>query len=112
MLIANSVGLSMIERRREIGVLKAVGYSTRHVLQTTLLEHALLGLVAGVLGIIAVQTTFVVLTAMEEALALIRLGVVPAIVIVLVATLITVASALAVAWGPTHVRPMVVLRDE
>lgn len=111
-LIANSVGLSMIERRREIGVLKAVGYGTRHVLSITLLEHALLGLLAGVSGILAVQATFVVLTAMEEALSMITLGAVPALAIVLVATLLTIASALAVAWGPTHVRPMVVLRDE
>ncbi|MBN1564072.1 MAG: FtsX-like permease family protein, partial [Anaerolineae bacterium] len=31
-LIANAVGLAMIERRREIGVMKAVGYTSRHVL--------------------------------------------------------------------------------
>ncbi|WP_162909667.1 ABC transporter permease [Aggregatilinea lenta] len=110
-LIANSVGLSMIERRREIGVFKAVGYSSNHVLRAFLLEHTLMGLLASLLGVAAVEIAFRALH-MAESRVDIVLDPLPALIIVLVATGIAVVSALAVAWGPTRVRPLVVLRDE
>ena len=109
-LIANSVGLSMIERRREIGVFKAVGYSSNHVLRAFLLEHTLLGVLASGLGMLAVEIAARILNEAEG--FDISLEPLPALAIILIATLIAVVSALIVAWGPTRVRPLVVLRDE
>ncbi|HML21427.1 MAG TPA: FtsX-like permease family protein [Aggregatilinea sp.] len=109
-LIANSVGLSMIERRREIGVFKAVGYSSNHVLRAFLLEHTLLGVLASGLGMLAVEIAARILDGAEG--VDISLDPLPALAIMGIATGIAVASALAVAWRPTRVRPLVVLRDE
>ena len=108
-LIANAVGLAMIERRREIGVMKAVGYSSRHVLTTLVLEHAQLGLLAGLLGTIAVAIGCYALRAADIVVALEML---PGLAIILVCMGLAVFSVISVAWQPTRIPPLVVLRDE
>ena len=49
--IANSMFTSVLEKTREIGILKALGASNEEVLRIFLIESALFGLVGGVLGI-------------------------------------------------------------
>ena len=51
--IMTTMFTSVTERVREIGVLKAVGFKTKHILGLFLTEAALIGLIGGVLGIIA-----------------------------------------------------------
>jgi len=48
----NTLTLSVLERRREIGVLRAMGSSRRFTLQMVLAEAAGIGLVGGVLGLL------------------------------------------------------------
>jgi putative ABC transport system permease protein len=110
-LIANSVGLAMYERRREMGILKAVGFSSRDVLGTLLLEHGLLGFLAGILGIIAVAVAIAAIN-MAEAHAGLSFEIVPGLIVVALSTLLAVASAALVAWQPVRLRPLIVLRDE
>src|SRR5690606_24877946 len=50
-VIANSVALSMMERRREIAIMKAVGLKRRRVLNMLLLENGLMGLIGGFIGV-------------------------------------------------------------
>ncbi len=49
--MANTVSLQTLERRRQIGVLKAVGLKGRRVLWIMLLENTLIGLLGGLIGI-------------------------------------------------------------
>jgi predicted lysophospholipase L1 biosynthesis ABC-type transport system permease subunit len=49
--MANTVSLQTLERRRQIGVLKAVGLKGRRVLWIMLLENTLVGLLGGLIGI-------------------------------------------------------------
>jgi putative ABC transport system permease protein len=51
--IMNIMIVSLIERTREIGILKALGMKKRTVLLIFLTESAIIGLIGGVLGIIA-----------------------------------------------------------
>ena len=48
----NTLTLSVLERRREIGVLRAMGSSRRFTLQMVLAEAAAIGVVGGVLGLL------------------------------------------------------------
>ncbi|MHB0977197.1 MAG: ABC transporter permease [Candidatus Aquicultorales bacterium] len=50
LVVFANVLTSVRERRREIGIFRAVGYRKRHVLMIILSESAIVGLVAGVLG--------------------------------------------------------------
>jgi putative ABC transport system permease protein len=50
--ILNVMLMSTVERREEIGVLRAVGYQKRDVLKVMLTEATLLGVVGGVIGVI------------------------------------------------------------
>ena len=50
--IANTLTMNVIERKREIGVLRAVGMSRFQVLRMILAEAAIIGAIGGVLGVI------------------------------------------------------------
>jgi len=50
-IMANTVALATLERRRQIGILKAVGLKGRRVLRVMLLENTLVSLLGGVLGV-------------------------------------------------------------
>jgi ABC-type antimicrobial peptide transport system permease subunit len=110
-IIANAVALAMLERRREIGIMKSVGYESRSVLSQVLFENALLGGLGGLsaIALVALATTLLGKVAFKTNLD------VPAplsiAIIVASAVLAAVVSAL-VAWGPTRVRPLEVLRYE
>ncbi|MFH1107275.1 MAG: ABC transporter permease [Candidatus Micrarchaeota archaeon] len=48
--VANAMFTSVLERTREIGVLKAIGASDNAILEIFLLESGLIGLIGGILG--------------------------------------------------------------
>jgi ABC-type antimicrobial peptide transport system permease subunit len=50
-IMANSVSLATLERRRQIGVLKAIGLKRSRVLWVMLLENTVIGLLGSLLGI-------------------------------------------------------------
>lgn len=50
-VIANSVALSTMERRREISIMKAIGLQRERVLGMLLLENALMGFIGGLIGV-------------------------------------------------------------
>ncbi|MFD4366662.1 ABC transporter permease [Rhodococcus sp. NPDC058521] len=49
--LLNTLMLSVLERRRELGVLRAIGSSRRFALRTVLAEAAAIGLVGGAIGV-------------------------------------------------------------
>ena len=55
LLMANSVSLAMLDRRYEIGVLKAMGYARRHILLTLVVEYAMIALLACAAGLVLVR---------------------------------------------------------
>ena len=110
-LIANTAGLTVVERRREIGVFKAVGYTSGHVLRVLLSEYGFLGILAGLFGITG---TVAAITAINLAQPAAQLVVEPLILgaMLLFSIGIAVLSAAVVSWQPTRVRPLDVLRYE
>ncbi|CAA9561014.1 MAG: ABC transporter, fused permease protein [uncultured Thermomicrobiales bacterium] len=109
-IIANAVALAMLERRRELGILKSVGYTSGRVLSVVLIENGLIGGVGGLLGMLLVA----VATAVFARQANTVLDVSPVTTIGLIGLVAVVAMLVAafVAWGATRVRPLEVLRYE
>lgn len=110
-LIANAVALSLLERRRELGVFKAIGYSSRQVMGTVLMENALLGLLSGATGLLAVQAAIALVNTRFDG-ARLALGPAAAALLLATAVVLAVGSAALVAWRPLQRRPLAVLRDE
>jgi putative ABC transport system permease protein len=109
-LVANTVGLAMVERKREMGILKAVGYTRLHVLKTVLLEYGLLAVIAGVCAVVGVQIFMLGLALQFGGLLVLEIGTaLGGIGVGLVVTLLTATLA---AWRPLQVRPVVVLSRE
>ena len=110
-IIANAVALAMLERRREIGILKSVGHTSRSILATVLIENGLVGLLGSlvamllVVGAVTALSTFVFHT---------TLGIGPGLVSLIIAatSIVTMLVAMLVAWGAVRVRPLDVLRYE
>ncbi|HLX57703.1 MAG TPA: FtsX-like permease family protein [Ktedonobacteraceae bacterium] len=110
-IIANAVALAMLERRREMGILKSVGHTSRSILATVLIENGLVGLLGSlvamllVVGAVIALSTFVFHT---------TLGIGPGLVSLIIAAtcVVTMLVAMLVAWGAVRVRPLDVLRYE
>ncbi len=110
-LIANAVGLSMIERRREIGILKAIGFGQREVLVSLTSEYVLLGMLAGVFGLLGVRLAMELINRWQPKAEL-SLDLLQAAVILAVSPMIAGLSAWLVARKPSRERPLEVLRSE
>lgn len=112
LLVANAVGLAMINRRYEIGVLKAVGYTRGHILTTVVMEYSLIAVIATVTGLGAVKIFLVVLGLLNNlAGEILTIGWGLAWSIGLACVGLTLVTALIAAWNPTRVAPVVVLND-
>ena len=110
-LIANAAGLTVVERRREIGVFKAVGYTSSRVLRLLLSEYGFLGALAGIFGVVAVIVVVSLINAAEPAANMVVEPVITA-GMVLFSITIALVSAAGVSWQPARVRPLDVLRYE
>jgi putative ABC transport system permease protein len=110
-LIANAAGLTIVERRREIGVLKAVGYTSNHVLRVFVTEYGFLGGLAGIAGIVGVV---IAISLVNQSPSSPNLVIDPAILggMLLLSIGIALVSAIIVVFPPTRVRPLDVLRYE
>lgn len=112
-VIANSVALSMLERRREIAIMKAVGLQRRRVISMLLLENGIMGLIAGFIG---VGLSALILLAILVGLFQSNLGeAIPyqeALLLMLICVLISMVAALVSVWGASSEKPLNVLRYE
>ncbi len=109
-IIANAVALAMLERRRELGIMKSVGYTSSRVLSVVLIENGIIGGLGGLLGMLLVAVAvfafnqFAGLSIAVSITTTLGLIALVAVVAMLVATLVS--------WGATRVRPLEVLRYE
>jgi ABC-type antimicrobial peptide transport system permease subunit len=93
--MANTVALATLERRRQIGILKAVGLKGRRVLGVLLLENTLIGALGGLLGIGLSALGVAIMTWIGQGTAIpIPRDAVPTTILLLVASL-------AIAWTAT-----------
>lgn len=110
-IIANAVALAMLERRRELGILKAVGYTSGTVLSEVMLENGVIGVVGAFSAALLAAGAVALLG--NQAFNL-TLSMSPVIVVSLLGSsaLLAMLTAALVAWGAVRVRPLEVLRYE
>ncbi|HEX6542647.1 MAG TPA: FtsX-like permease family protein [Ktedonobacterales bacterium] len=110
-IIANTVALAMLERRRELGILKAVGHTSQSVLSEVMLENGIVGFTAALLALVVVVAAAATLG--KVAFNLTIAVPTPTVLGVVAATVsVCIAVAVVVAWRATRVRPVEVLRYE
>jgi ABC-type antimicrobial peptide transport system permease subunit len=110
-IIANAVALAMLERRRELGILKSVGYTSSTVLSEVLIENGVIGGLGAVLAMLLVTLAINLLNRFAFHS---NFGVNGLLVLVLIvgAALLAMITAALVAYGSVRVRPLEVLRYE
>ncbi len=112
--MANTVSLSTMERRRQIGILKAVGAGTGRVLGVMLLENTIVGLLGGAIGIglSALGVAIMTQLGIGEAIPIPRDAVPTAIALVIAAVGIAVVSTMLSAQVAVREKVIEVLRYE
>ena len=110
-IIANAVALAMLERRRELGILKSVGYTSATVLSEVLIENGIVGGVGAFIAMLLATGATILLGSLLFNLAL---SVSPFVALGLIGgtALLAMLTAALVAWGSVRVRPLEVLRYE
>jgi predicted lysophospholipase L1 biosynthesis ABC-type transport system permease subunit len=109
-IMANAVALAVIERRRQIGILKALGLQAGHVLGLLLLENGLVGLLGGLIGVGISVLLVVGSNAIGEAGATLPFG--GLLGLVGLAVSLALGATLLSAWGASREKPLNVLRYE
>ncbi len=110
-IIANTVAMTMMERRREIGIMKAIGAKRGMVLKELLTENAVVGLLGAGAGtaLAMVATVFV-----DQQILLISSGFDWVVIggLLAIGTGLAMAAAFITAWPASGEKPLSVLRYE
>jgi putative ABC transport system permease protein len=111
-LIATTVSLATMERRRQIGMLKAIGVGRWQVLGQLLLENGLVGITGGVISLLPTALILLAVPALSQ--GIVRLPVPGDLMLAMLAlsVLITLAATLMTAWSASQEKPLNVLRGE
>ncbi len=110
-IIANAVALAMLERRRELGILKSVGYTSRSILSEVLIENGMVGSLGALLAMLLVTLAMSLLSTFVFKTNFGVNGFV-AVGLIVGAGLLAMITSTLVAWGSVRVRPLEVLRYE
>ena len=112
--IANTMAMSVFERTREIGILRALGWKSWRILLLIQIEAAALGLSGGVLGILAGWGALRLLSTLPQTASIVSADF-PLLLLVEalgVAVLAGLLAGLAPAWRGAHLSPVEALRHD
>ncbi|MDB5074180.1 MAG: hypothetical protein JWO42_359, partial [Chloroflexi bacterium] len=110
-IIANTVALAVLERRREIGVMKALGARGGTVLRLLLLESGIVGLMGGAMGMAMAMVASLVL---DNLVLNIPSHFDPLVIggLVALAVVLALAASIISALPASREKPLIVLRYE
>jgi ABC-type antimicrobial peptide transport system permease subunit len=110
-VIANSVALTTMERRREIAIMKSVGLQRERVLLMILLENGILGFIGGLIGVgIGLLGLLIIMSTGSIPSSTIPFG--TAFILMMICVGVALVAALTSAWSASGEKPLNVLRYE
>lgn len=108
--------ISVLERTKEIGILRAIGASKRDISRVFNAETLIVGLTAGLLGVAVTLLLLipanVIIDSLLDAGALAYLGTIPAIILVLISVILTTIAGLIPSRLAAKKDPVIALRTE
>lgn len=112
--IANTMAMSVFERTKEIGVLRAIGWSRRRVMALILVEAAALGLAGGLVGLLLGWLALHILAALPQTASIVAssMSALTLLDAILMAVLVGVAAGAIPAWRGAQLSPVEALRHE
>ena len=112
--IANTMAMSVFERTREIGILRAIGWNRWSIMALIQIEAALLGMAGGIIGIAVGWGALHLLSSMPQTATIVSASLSP--VDLLQALGIALASGLLAgaypAWRGAHLSPVEAIRHD
>jgi putative ABC transport system permease protein len=110
--VMNTMLMSVAERTREFGILKAIGAETRDIMLLTLGEASLMGLLGGILGIIVGVGAVQIMNAWLATTRIVLFLITPRLLIIamLFALMIGALSGLYPAYRASKMSPMEALK--
>jgi ABC-type antimicrobial peptide transport system permease subunit len=109
-IIANTVSLAVLERRRQIGIMKAIGLHSSQVLGLLMLEGGMVGLLGGVIGTGIGVGMILFMGVVSESPG--SFPVLTLIGLIALSAGIALAATLLTAWEASREKPLIVLRYE
>jgi ABC-type antimicrobial peptide transport system permease subunit len=111
-LIATTVSLATMERRRQIAVLKAVGVSRWQALRQLLLENGIVGFVGGILSLLPTVLILLSVPALTQGLVTLPTPMDLILLMLALSVGITLFATILTAWSAASEKPLNVLRAE
>jgi len=110
--VMNTMIMSIMERRREIGIMKAIGATRKFILSQIITESIIIALIGGIIGVLLGSTGSFGLRTFSQGLASAR--VTPGLIIGSLgfAMLLGVIGGLYPAWKAANLDPVQTLRNE
>ena len=110
-VISNTMYLTIIDRKREIGIMKAIGASNLAILKNLAVENLAIGVIGGVLSLVILYMAFfglsIILQISGTPISPIILG-----SIFLLSLVVSVVASIIPAYNTSKIRPLSVLRYE
>ena len=111
-LVATTVSLSTFERRRQIGILKALGLKQRQAMLQLLVENGLIGLIGGVLSLAPTLIIIQLIPVVTEEIVQLPLPVDLIVLMLALSTGLTLVATLLTGWSAVREPPIRALRYE
>lgn len=111
-LVATTVSLSTFERRRQIGILKALGLKRGQAMLQLLVENGLIGLIGGLLSLLPTLGVIQLIPVVTEELVSLPLPLDLILLMLILSTGITLVATLLSGWSAVREQPIVALRYE
>ena len=112
--VMNTMLMSVSERTKEFGLMKALGAETRDILFMTMGEAALIGMLGGIFGIIGGSALVFYLNSYLESQGTVLFAITPRLIVIAIAfaTLLGILSGTYPAYRAAKMSPMEALRYE